>query len=174
MRAALRAVDRVSQAAGIVAVLLVVGIVVLIIAEVVCRTVFNISLSFAWEYSSYFLGTAIFLGAAFTLRTGGQVRVAFLITSRNARVARTSEFLATIFGVGITCYVAYSLILFAWQTFVAGSTSFTVVAVPLIYPTSGLAAGATLLALQMIVRLVRLVIDDPPDDRDAMRSYSVE
>ena len=42
MRAALSAVDRVSQAAGIVAVLLVVGIVILIIAEVVCRTVFNI------------------------------------------------------------------------------------------------------------------------------------
>ena len=174
MRAALTAVDRVSQVAGIVAVLLVVGIVVLIIAEVICRTVFNISLSFAWEYSSYFLGTAIFLGAAFTLRTGGQVRVAFLITSRNPHVARISEFLATIFGVGITCYLAYSLVLFAWRTFVAGSTSFTVVAVPLVYPTSGLAIGATLLALQMIVRLIRLLIDDPPDDREAMRSYSVE
>ena len=174
MRAVLTAMDRVSQVAGVLAVLLVVGIVVLIIAEVVCRTVFNISLSFAWEYSSYFLGTAIFLGAAFTLRTGGQVRVAFLITSRNPHVARTSEFLATIFGVGITCYMAYAMILFAWQTFVSGSTSFTVVAVPLIYPTSGLAVGATLLALQMIVRLIRLLIDDPPDDREAMRSYSVE
>ena len=174
MRAALIAVDRVSQLAGIVAVLLVVGIVALIIVEVLCRTFFNLSLSFAWEYSAYFLGTAIFFGAAFTLRTGGQVRVAFLTTSRNPHVARTSEFLATVFGVAITCYLAYSMVLFAWQTYVAGSTSFTVVAVPLIYPTSGLAIGAVLLALQMIVRLIRLLIGDPPDDREAMRSYSVE
>ncbi len=174
MRAALTAVDRVSQLAGVLAVLLVVGIVALIIAEVLCRTLFNISLSFAWEYSAYFLGTAIFLGAAFTLRTGGQVRVAFLTTSRNPRVARVSEYLATIFGVGVTCYLAVSMVLFAWQTWVAGSTSFTVVAVPLVYPTSGLAVGAVLLALQMVVRLVRLLIGDPPDDRDAMRSYSVE
>ncbi len=174
MRAVLTAVDRVSQLAGVLAVLLVVGIVVLIIVEVLCRTFFNISLSFAWECSAYFLGTAIFLGAAFTLRTGGQVRVAFLTTNRNPHVARTSEFLATVFGVGITCYLAYSMVLFAWQTFVSGSTSFTVVAVPLIYPTSGLAIGAVLLALQMIVRMIRLFIGDPPDDREAMRSYSVE
>ncbi len=174
MRAVLSAVDRVSQLAGVLAVLLVVGIVALIIVEVLCRTFFNLSLSFAWECSAYFLGSAIFLGAAFTLRTGGQVRVAFLTTSRNPHVARISEFLGTVFGVGITCYLAYSMVLFAWQTFVAGSTSFTVVAVPLIYPTSGLAIGAVLLALQMIVRLIRLLIGDPPDDREAMQSYSVE
>ncbi|MCY4231816.1 MAG: TRAP transporter small permease [Alphaproteobacteria bacterium] len=174
MQTVLRTVDRVSQAAGLFAVLLVVGIVVLIIAEVLCRTFFNLSLSFAWEYSAYFLGMAIFLGAAFTLRTGGQVRVAFLTTSRNPRLARTSEFFATVFGVGVTCYLAYALVLFAWQAYTAGSTSFTVVAVPLVYPTSGLAVGAVLLALQMIVRLIRLLIGDPPDDQDAMRSYSVE
>ncbi len=174
MRILLTAVDSVSRVAGVLAVLLVVGIVALIITEVLCRTLFNISLSFAWEYSAYFLGSAIFLGAAFTLRTGGQVRVAFLTTSRNPRVARTTEYLATIFGVAITCYLAYSMILFAWRTFVTGSTSPTIDAVPLVYPTSGLAIGAALLALQMIVRLIRLLIDEPPDDQDAMRSYSVE
>ncbi len=174
MRAILSAVDAASRLAGVIAVLLVVGIVALIIAEVVCRSFFNISLSFAWEYSAYFLGAAIFLGAAFTLRTGGQVRVAFLTTSRNAHVARITEFVATVFGTAITCYLAWSLVLFAWRAWDAGSTSFTVVAVPLVYPTSALAVGAVLLALQMIVRLIRLVIGDPPDDREAMRSYSVE
>ena len=174
MRAILNGVDRLSQLAGLLAVLLVVAIVVLIITEIVCRTLLNLSLSFAWEYSAYFLGTAIFLGAAFTLRTGGHVRVAFLTTSRNPLVARTVEHLATVFGVCITVYLAWSMAFFAWRTFVTGSTSPTIDAVPLVYPTSALAFGAILLALQMIVRLIRLVIKDPPDDQEAMRSYSVE
>ncbi len=174
MHKVLGAIDAVSRFAGLVAVLLVTGIVTLIIIEIMCRTLFNLSLSFAWEYSAYFLGVSIFFGAAFTLRTGGHVRVAFLTASSRPLVARTVEYVATIFGVGVTGFLAVSLILFAWQTFVTGSTSPTIDAVPLVIPTTGMAVGATLLALQMMARLVRLLIRAETEDREAMRSYSVE
>lgn len=174
MRALLNALDAASRVAGAFAVLLVVGIVLLIVTEVVCRTLFNLSLSFAWEYSAYFLGIAIFCGAAFTLRTGGHVRVTFLTASKRPYVARTVEYIATIFGVVITFYMAYSLGLFAWRAFATGSTSPTIDAVPLVFPTSGLAIGAILMALQMVSRLIRLIIDEPTEDEAAMRSYSVE
>ncbi len=159
MHGVLNAVDRLSRLAGFVAVLLV-----LIITEIICRTLFNLSLSFAWAYRSSFLGCAMFLGAAFTLRTGGHVRAAFLPTSRIPGVARTVEFPATIFGVGVTTCLA-------WAT---GSFSPTTDEALLVCPTSGIATGAVLLALQMLVRLIRLVIGDEPDDREAMQSYSVE
>ena len=73
--------DALSRVCGYVAAVLVVGVAALILTEVFCRTVLNMSLSFAWEYSAYFLAVSIFLAAAFTLRTrtGGHVRVMLLV-----------------------------------------------------------------------------------------------
>ena len=174
MRAVLNALDAVSRFAGAFAVFLVVGIVALIVTEVLCRTLLNLSLSFAWEYSAYFLGVSIFCGAAFTLRTGGHVRVAFLTVSSNPLVARSVEFAATVFGIMVSGYVAYALTQFAWRAFETGSTSPTIDATPLVIPTTGLAFGSILLFLQMIARLIRLIINEPTEDQEAMRSYSVE
>lgn len=174
LRVPLKVVDVVSQVAGFFAIILVVGIVVLIVTEIVCRTVLDISLSFAWEYSAYFLGTAIFCGAAFTLRTGGHVRVAFLTSNRRPFIARASEYVSTVFGIAITWFLAYSLVLFAWRAYATDSHSPTIDAVPLEIPTTGLAVGAVLLALQMLGRLIRLLFDETPEDDAAMRSYSVE
>jgi len=167
-------VDALSRLAGALSVLLVVGIAVLIVTEIVCRFAFNLSLSFAWEYSAYFLGIAIFCGAAFTLRTGGHVRVSFLTAATPAAATRIVELACTIFGVGVAGFLAYALSHFAWRSFVTGSTSATIDATPLVIPQSGLALGAILLAAQLVVRLARLLLNQPPEDATAMESYSVE
>ena len=52
-----------SRACGYLAALLVLGIAGLILAEIFCRTVLNISLSFAWEYAAYCFAVSIFLAA---------------------------------------------------------------------------------------------------------------
>ena len=112
-----------------IAVLLVVGIVALIIARGRLPQLLQHLAQLRLGIQRLFPGRGHLSGAAFTLRTGGQVRVAFLTTSRNAHVARITEFVATVFGTAITCYLAWSLVLFAWRAWDAGSTSFTVVAV---------------------------------------------
>ena len=53
-------------------------VLVMILSEIAARSLFNISISFAWEYSAYAMGVAMFGGAAFTLRTGGHIRVSLL------------------------------------------------------------------------------------------------
>lgn len=170
----LATVDAASRLAGAFSVLLVVGIAVLIITEVSCRYFLDLSLSFAWEYSAYFLGIAIFCGAAFTLRTGGHVRVSFLTAATPPAVTRIVELACTIFGLGVAGYLAYALTHFAWRSFATGSTSATIDATPLVIPQSGLALGAVLLAAQLAVRLIRLLLNQPPEDVTAMESYSVE
>ena len=67
----LTGIDALSRACGYLAAVLVLGIAGLILAEIFCRTVLNISLSFAWEYAAYCFAVSIFLAAAFALRTGG-------------------------------------------------------------------------------------------------------
>lgn len=170
----LAVVDGASRLAGAFSMLLIVGIAVLIITEVVCRFVFNLSLSFAWEYSAYFLGIAIFCGAAFTLRTGGHVRVSFLTTASSPFLTWVVELVCTLFGLGVASFIAYSLTQFAWRSYVTGSNSATIDATPLVIPQSGLALGAILLVLQLLVRLIRLLTNEPPEDQAAMESYSVE
>ena len=70
-------------------------------AEIFSRAVLNLSLSFAWEYAAYFMGAAVFLAAAFTLRSGGHVRVSLLSSSVPARMAKAIDMAATLFAAAL-------------------------------------------------------------------------
>jgi len=148
----LAGLDALSRVCGYVAAGLVVGIAALILAEVFCRTVLNISLSFSWEYSAYFLAVSIFLAAGFTLRTGGHVRVMLLSQSVPPRVAHRLDLLATLAGTVIAGWLAWSLTGFAWQSWATGSTSATIDETPLVYPQAAMAFGAALLTAQLVAR----------------------
>ena len=165
--------DALARVCGYVAAVLVVGIAALILTEVFCRTVLNISLSFAWEYSAYFLAVSIFLAAAFTLRTGGHVRVMLLTQSVPPRVAHRLDFAATLGGIVIAGWLAWSLTAFAWQSWATGSTSATIDETPLVIPQGAMAFGAVLLTLQLVARAIRLLAGDPPEDEEVRREFGV-
>ena len=174
MRAALRIIDLVGYAAGAFAAILVFGIAGLIIAEVVARSGFGVSLTFAWEFAAYFLATSIFCGAAYTMRTGGHVRVALLKGALGETGNRIMDILATVAAVAASGFLAVSLILFAWRSFERGSVSPTIDQTPLVIPQAAIAFGAMLLALQLVARLIRLIIGEPPEDTAARETFSVE
>ncbi len=165
--------DALSRVCGYVAAGLVVGIAALILTEIFCRTVLNVSLSFAWEYSAYFLAVSIFLAAAFTLRTGGHVRVMLLSQNVPPRVAYWLDWLATIAGMAIAGWLAWSLAGFAWKSWATGSTSATIDETPLVYPQAAMAFGAALLTLQLAARALRLLAGEPPEDEEARRDFGV-
>ena len=167
-------VDTISRWIAGLGALLVFGIAGLIIAEVVARSVFSASLSFAWEYAAYFYGSAVFLGAAYTLYTGGHVRGALLRGALSERGQHIMEIAATLVGTVFSAFLAFAMIQFAFRSWSRGSTSPTIEATPLVIPQSVLAFGATLLALQMIVRLVRLLIGEAPEDDAIREKFTVE
>ena len=174
MGAALRLIDAAGRLAGYAAALMAVGIAALVLTEIVCRNFLGISLTFAWDYSAYMMAGTIFCGAAFTLRTGGHVRVSLLTHNVPRPVAYVIDFAATAFATAIACYLAYALILFAWSSYTTGRTSSTIDATPLVYPQGMIAFGATLLALQFAARLLRLILREPPEDQSAKEAYGVE
>ena len=169
----LAGLDALSRVCGYLAALLVVGIAALILTEVFCRTVLNVSLSFAWEYSAYFLAVSIFLAAAFTLRTGGHVRVMLVSQNVPPRVAHWLDFAATSGAVVIAGWLAWSLTAFAWNAWVTGSTSATIEETPLAVPQGAMAFGAVLLTFQLAARAIRLLADDPAEDEEARREFGV-
>ncbi len=160
----LSGLDALSRLVATLSALLTVSIAVVIIGEITARSLFNYSFSFAWEYSAYAMGVAMFCGAAFTLRTGGHIRVSLLAAALPPNAARRLDILCTALGVAFTGYLAFALGQLAWGSFVSGSTSPTVSATPLIIPQGLIAFGAALLFLQMLARLIRLMRSEEPED----------
>ena len=172
MRIALNFLDWVSKVLGAFAAVMTVSIAIVIITEIFARSVFNYSFSFAWEYSAYAMGIAMFCGMAFTLRTAGHIRVSLLASALPKKPAHVVDILCTVAGILFSGFISLALCQLAWKSFVSGSTSPSVTATPLIIPQGLIALGAVLLMLQFIGRLIRLFIGDDPEDTSV--SYQVD
>jgi TRAP-type C4-dicarboxylate transport system permease small subunit len=155
--------DALSRVVALLAAVMIGGIAVLILSEVALRSLFNVSLPYAWEYSSYLNGMAVFCGAAFTLRYGGHVRVQLLVGFLGERGQRVVEIVATLLGLLVAVYITYGLTHLAIDSALKWRTSPTYNKVPLIYPQGMIAFGAILLCLQIALRLVRLLSNRPAD-----------
>ncbi len=154
-----RIADGLALVAAFLAGLCVLLLTGLILAEigvaVLARFIRSVppGIGVAWEYSAYLMGGAFMLGAGMTLRAGQQIRVELLLRMRGGRYHRAFDILSSLAGSVVTVYLAWMLVALALRTYRFGEVSqdsFT----PLWIPQAGLAAGATLLAVQMVVRLL--------------------
>ncbi|PTW60213.1 TRAP-type C4-dicarboxylate transport system permease small subunit [Breoghania corrubedonensis] len=150
-------VDRLSRALAFLSGAVIFGIALLVASEIFLRNIVGVSLSFVWEVSVYLHMCAIFLGAAWTLRTGGHIRVTLL----RAVMPRLFEWFATLIGLVISAYVTNALTLLAWGYYATGRTSGSTTDVPLVYPAAFIAFGSLLLTVQIALRLVHLAMGRP-------------
>ena len=150
-------VDRFSRMLAYLSGGAILLIAIMQMAEIVLRNAAGISLPFVWEYASYLHVSAIFLGAAFTLRTDGHIRVT-LIRGLNPRLF---EILATAIGLAISAYLTKALFGMAWGYGATGRTSGTINNVPLVIPAIFVSAGAAMLTVQLALRLVQAAIGSP-------------
>jgi len=134
---------------------------IVILIEVISVWAFNKSLEFSWEYGAFFMAGAFFLGLGWTLSEEGHVRVGILAEHLPPAAARYLDIGATVVALVISTFLTLSLVGLAWSSFVDGSRTFTATATPLIIPQAVITAGALILTLQLIARLVRLVLPDP-------------
>ena len=170
----MKAIDLAGRLLGFLAAVLISLIAVMILLELFLRNIANISLTFAWELSAYCLGSAVFCGAAFTLRSGGHVRVNLISSNVPPRVRYAIELVATLLGLCVAVVLAWAMITFAWHSGVTGKTSATFDATPLVYPQGLVALGALVLALQLAARTVRLIFGADPEDLAERNTYSVD
>lgn len=169
----LGAVDAIGVAAGWIAAACLLALTLLIAAEIATRGLSRVvpgwpaTTRIAWEYSAYLMGNAFLFGAAPTLRRGGHIRVGILPQMLPPPALRALEFVATLMGLAATAFLAYAMIRFAQTAWIRGQVSISS-GTALWIPKAGLAAGASLFALQMAARLVRVIAGLPPDEtRDA-------
>jgi len=154
-----RSVDLVSKVGVYISGAALMTIVLMQIGEIILRNLFGISLPFIWEYAAYFHAGAVFLAAAFTLRTGGQIQVTIL-----REVSPTLfRYLSTIVGFIISLFLSYALVKMAAGYAVTGRTSGTINNLPLIYPAAFVAFGASMLTLQLFMRFIHLLMGTPEE-----------
>lgn len=118
----------------------------------------------AWEYSSYLMGIAFMLGSGLTLRAGMHIRVEMLVRSNEGRQARFYEVISAFIGVAFTGLLAWSLFRFTVQSFSSGQVSGDSLT-PLWIPQAALTVGCTVLFLQMLLRLVSALLNEPLEDK---------
>ncbi len=109
-----------------------------------------------WEYSAYLMGAAFVLGAGLTLRAGLQLRVEILMTAGKGKAAWGMDLFSSALGSLVTVSMAIWLAQFTIRTYGFGEvseSSFT----PLWIPRLVLTIGVSILAFQMIARLVTCI-----------------
>lgn len=148
-----RSVDGVSRVMAWVAGALILLIAFMQMAEIVLRNVANISLTFVWEYAAYMHIVAIFLGLSLTLRTGGHIQVILLAHA----MPRAFNYISTVGGLIFSSYLSFAMIRLCYDWGVTGRTSGTVDNLPLVYPMIFVAFGASMLTLQLLMRLLHLI-----------------
>lgn len=156
----LRALDAVTLAANVVGSLLIVGLVVLITADVGGRNVFGAPISGVPEMVSLLIVAIVFLQAPMALKAGRMTRSDGVIGLLHARAPRLAAGLETLFDlIGLTVitiilYAHWPILTRAWERndFVGAVGDFTAPTWPV---KAMLAFGAALLALQFAARLLR-------------------
>lgn len=128
----------------------------LMISEVFYRNFTGRSLGFTWEFSGYLFGAIIFLGSAWTLRCGGQVRIRFMLDMLPPRWGRLLDLLSCFCGLLIAAYLFYALFGFTLQAWSRGIVSSTPEKFPLVYPRALLTLGSGMLCLQILAQTLTL------------------
>tara|TARA_R110000868_G_scaffold71337_12_gene209050 strand:- start:52 stop:600 length:549 start_codon:yes stop_codon:yes gene_type:complete len=154
-------VDAAAIMGASVAALSLGAIPVLVGIEVLARIALGSSLGITWEYATYLMTLTFVLGAAFTLRTGGHIRVSVLPLGTRTILSTLFELLSSALALAVVLFIAFALSDLAWQTFVMGTVSATPAQTPLFIPRTAIALGAWLLALQFLARIVAMCIGAP-------------
>ena len=143
-----------SRAGACTAMAIVVGMVVLIVAEIVLRTFFDRSTYVTTELVGYGMAAITFLALGETLTQGGLIRVTLLLHAMTGAPRRLLELLLA----GITLA---SLALPIWFfgrsvriNFEAGYTSLTIADVPLWIPELAMLVGMAAFWIQLLAYAV--------------------
>ena len=148
-----RSTDLLSRVMANLAGAMILLIAIMQLVEIVLRNFAGTSLPFVWEYAAYLHMTAIFFGLAYTLRTGGHIQVALL----KAVAPRLFAWLSTFVGLAISVVLSAALIRMAIGYGLTGRSSGTINDFPLVYPAAAMAFGATMLTVQIALRIVHLI-----------------
>ncbi len=154
-----RSVDRLSEAAGTVASVLVLLACLVSAGNASIRYALNYSSNGWLEIQWYMFGALVFLGAAHTLRMNEHVRVDLIFSNLSDRGQTWVDVIGfTFFFLPVTTYLTWLAWPFFWQSFRSGEMSNSAGGL-IIWPAKLLVpAGLALLTLQGLSELIKRIL----------------
>jgi TRAP-type C4-dicarboxylate transport system permease small subunit len=155
MKKLIRIIDNLSGFGGWVAGGMMIMALMLVMGEIVARSVFDTTLYVTDEYSGYLMAMLTFMGLAYTLRERGHIRMMFLphILRGRAHVGfnMVCFTVGLLFCVGLT-YFTWE---FFWDSVVSESQSMQISETYLAIPQAFLPIGSFLMTLQFLAELLK-------------------
>ncbi|WP_289041097.1 TRAP transporter small permease [uncultured Aliiroseovarius sp.] len=163
-----RGLDFIYRAAGGLAAVFILAIVVLVFTQVclnladkIAAGLFDKSIgltipSYA-DFTGFFLAASTFLALAYTLRAGGHIRVTLLTNRLPARPRRKVDIFVVLVALAMSGYATWYVILLVGESIEFGDRSSGMVSVPLWLPQLPLALGLSILTLALADELVGLL-----------------
>jgi len=144
-----RIVGRIAYACGVLSGVCVVAILVLVCGETLLRQV-EMSLLVTDEIAGYLNAALVFLGLAWTLRSGGFIRVELLydrLTGATKQAVRWLILLTSLIFAAVLVWVAIRHVVYAFQR---DTRAVSVIDTPEWIPQSVMVVGLVVLLLQLV------------------------
>ncbi|NQU65306.1 MAG: TRAP transporter small permease [SAR324 cluster bacterium] len=155
MERLLKGIDRLNDGLAKIAAIVLAAIVVLILLEIFLWNTFQVSTIIADEYSAYGLAALVFLGAGYTLRNDGHIRITLIVNHVPEVFSRFLKRLAPTISSIFMAYLLYYLYKMIAATYRYNTTSGTLTDTPIWIPQVIMFVGAVAFFLQLIALTIR-------------------
>ena len=131
----------------------------LILLEILMWNTMEKSLLITDEYSAYGLAAMVFLGAGFTLRNDGHIKISLFVNLFNRKIANIITFISVLSATVFSSILVYYLFIMVSETYSYQSTSGTISATKLWIPQTIMLAGAIGFLLQIFAETIRAFLN---------------
>ena len=151
-----RFLDGLYWGSGVLACVFMVGIAVMIVAQILGR-VTGILVPSADDISGYFMGASTFFALAHALRRGGHIRVELLLQRCTPGLRRAFEIWCLAVSSAMTAYASWWCIFLTWESYTLGDVSAGVLPIPLWLPQIAMCSGIGLLTMAFLDDLLAVL-----------------
>ncbi len=153
-----RAIDILSALGLWISGIAVLVMTLLITVEVVGRRVLNYSTLIADEFSGYLLVVITFMGAAYTLKTGGFTRMELVYNRFKARGRWIIDLVFNLVSLVFMVILNYWLWVHIISNYRSNMASISILQTPLYIPKLFMGVGATFLLFQVLLEVMMLLL----------------
>ncbi len=168
MRTVRRIITFLSTGSAWVSGIVVILMILLITVEVAGRKLFGFSTLVADEFSGYMLVLITFMGAAYTLKSGGFTRMELVYNQFKTTGRWALNFVFNLVSLVFLLILDYWLWDHIISDYRSGMASISVLQTPLYIPKLFMGVGATLLLFQVILDFVSLLSPQPKKDKEGI------
>jgi TRAP-type C4-dicarboxylate transport system permease small subunit len=146
-------------ACGVVSGLALIGIVAFVLIQIVARPL-GLVVSWSAEFAGYAMAASSFMGLAYTLNTGGHIRVNLLAERLPQSWQRWLERLCLLMAACIVGFFAWYCAAMTYDSYQFNEIGQGIIAVPLWMPQLWMALGVACLWLALVDNLITHLMDE--------------